>query len=205
MFAVPCRVRFSHSPLIRDSNSFSDAIRTHIFKEIEARCKEYDEIRHMLDFEQPSAYLVDSKEYSDNYTTPVLTANKAFILGYTDEAHGIYDKGNCIIFDDFTMDVKYVTFPFKVKSSAIKILTAKEHVDLYFMYEYILHLGLVSEEHKRHYISEIEPMNIACLQLQEQKRAARVLRALDLKVENAIMYQSLLSKQKQCLLSRMFI
>lgn len=80
----------------------------------------------MLDYEQPSGYLVSSTEYSDNYQTPVLTANKAFILGYTDEVHGIYDNGDCIILDDFTMDVKYVTFPFKVKSSAIKILTAKK-------------------------------------------------------------------------------
>ena len=74
----------------------------------------------MLHYEQPSAYLVNSTEYYEDYPTPVLTANKAFILGYTDEEYGVYDKGDCIIFDDFTMDLKYVTFPFKVKSSANK-------------------------------------------------------------------------------------
>ena len=96
------------------------------------------EINQLLDYEQPTAYIVANDEYStDTSLTPVLTANKGFILGYTDEKFGIYQKGECIIFDDFTMDAKYVSFPFKVKSSAIKILTAKPNVNLRFMFEYL--------------------------------------------------------------------
>lgn len=159
----------------------------------------------MLHYEQPSAYLVNSTEYSEDYPTPVLTANKAFILGYTDEEQGVYDKGDCIIFDDFTMDLKYVTFPFKVKSSAIKILTPRQNIDLYFIYEYLLYLGLVSEEHKRHYISEIESMNIIHPQLKEQRQISQALRSLEMQVGNAIALQNLLVKQKQHFLSRMFI
>ena len=191
--------------VIEDLKKLKDAIRVKLFREVEKHCEVYDEIRNMLDYEQPSEYLVSSTEYSDNYKTPVLTANKAFILGYTDEVHGIYDKGDCIILDDFTMDVKYVTFPFKVKSSAIKILTPKQDVDLYFIYEYLLYLGLVSEEHKRHYISEIEPMTIICPPLPKQRQVARVLRALEIQVKSAKTYQDLLSKQKQYLLNQMFI
>ncbi|WP_291885709.1 hypothetical protein [Chryseobacterium sp.] len=85
---------------------------------------------------------------SDNSLIPVLTANKAFVLGYTAEDFGIYDKGECIIFDDFTMDTKFVDFPFKVKSSAIKILTAKSNVNLKFMFEYLSFLGLSVESFK---------------------------------------------------------
>ena len=191
--------------VIEDLKKLKDAIRTKLFKQVENRCDVYNEIRNMLNYEQPTEYLVSSTEYSDNYKTPVLTANKAFILGYTDEVNGIYDKGNCIILDDFTMDVKYVTFPFKVKSSAIKILTSKQDVDLYFMYEYLLYLGLVSEEHKRHYISEIEPMSIICPPLPKQRQISNVLRALEIQVESAETYQDLLSKQKQYLLNQMFI
>lgn len=159
----------------------------------------------MLHYEQPSAYLVHSTEYSEDYPIPVLTANKAFILGYTDEEYGVYDKGDCIIFDDFTMDLKYVTFPFKVKSSAIKILTPRQNIDLYFIYEYLIYLGLVSEEHKRHYISEIESMSIICPQLKEQRQMSQTLRSLDMQVGNAITYQKLLAQQKQYLLTQMFI
>ena len=191
--------------IIEDLKKLKDAIRTKLFTSLESHCNEYDEIRNMLHYEQPSAYLVNSTEYSEDYPTPVLTANKAFILGYTDEEQGVYDKGDCIIFDDFTMDLKYVTFPFKVKSSAIKILTPKQNIDLYFIYEYLLYLGLVSEEHKRHYISEIESMNIIHPQLKEQRQISQALRSLEMQVGNAIALQNLLVKQKQHFLSRMFI
>ena len=159
----------------------------------------------MLNYEQPSAYLVKSTEYSDEYQTPVLTANKAFILGYTNEINGIYDKGECIILDDFTMDVKYVSFPFKVKSSAIKILTPKSGVDLYFIFEYIQHLCLVAEEHKRHYISEIEPISIANISFDEQRNISNVMRSIDYRIEISNLELSLYNKQKQFLLSQMFI
>ena len=150
----------------------------------------------MLQYEQPSKYLVTSTEYSDSYATPVLTANKAFILGYTDEEFGIYSKGECVIFDDFTMDVKYVNFPFKVKSSAIKILTSNSGNDLYFVYEYLQNLGLVSEEHKRHYISEIEPMVVACPTFEEQQNISNLLRSFDSKIECANRELTLYNKQK---------
>ena len=191
--------------IIEDLKKLKDAIRTKLFTSLESHCNEYDEIRNMLHYEQPSAYLVNSTAYSEDYPTPVLTANKAFILGYTDEEQGVYDKGDCIIFDDFTMDLKYVTFPFKVKSSAIKILTPRQNIDLYFIYEYLLYLGLVSEEHKRHYISEIESMNIIHPQLKEQRQISQALRSLEMQVGNAIALQNLLVKQKQHFLSRMFI
>ena len=191
--------------IIEDLKKLKDAIRTKLFTSLESHCNEYDEIRNMLHYEQPSAYLVNSTEYSEDYPTPVLTANKAFILGYTDEEYGVYDKGDCIIFDDFTMDLKYVTFPFKVKSSAIKILTPRQNIDLYFIYEYLLYLGLVSEEHRRHYISEIESMNIIHPQLKEQRQISQALRSLEMQVGNAIALQNLLVKQKQHFLSRMFI
>ena len=185
--------------------SSSSAIRAKLFSQIETSCESNIEIRDMLNYEQPSEYIVQSTEYSDEYETPVLTANKAFILGYTDEKFGIYDKGECIILDDFTMDVKYVSFPFKVKSSAIKILTPKPGVDLYFMYEYIQYMGLVSEEHKRHYISEIEPISIAHISFNEQCAISNILRSIDNRIEVSNLELSLYNTQKQSLLSQMFI
>ena len=83
------------------------------------------ELGEILDYEQPTDYIVSSEDYNDEYKTPVLTAGKSFILGYTDETNGIYTKSPVIIFDDFTTGSHYVTFPFKVKSSAMKLLTPK--------------------------------------------------------------------------------
>ena len=191
--------------IIEDLKKLKSAIRAKVFKQLESSCEFWSEIGNMLQYEQPSKYLVASTEYSDSYATPVLTANKAFILGYTDEEFGIYSKGECVIFDDFTMDVKYVNFPFKVKSSAIKILTSNSGNDLYFVYEYLQNLGLVSEEHKRHYISEIEPMIVACPTFEEQQNISNLLRSFDRKIEYANRELTLYNKQKQYLLSQMFI
>ena len=147
------------SKVIERYESLIKALRYHIFSSINP----VDEVRFsdILSYEQPSKYIVTDTEYSDNKDlTPVLTANKAFILGYTDDREGIYRKGPCIILDDFTLDCKIVDFPFKVKSSAIKILTATSSVNLRYVYEYLRYLDLNTEEHKRHYIAEIEPMAI---------------------------------------------
>ena len=93
------------------------------------------ELGDLLDYQQPTPYLVESTEYSDDFSTPVLTAGKTFILGYTDEESGIFSEQlPAIIFDDFTTDSKFVDFPFKAKSSAMKILTAKEGVSIKYVY-----------------------------------------------------------------------
>ena len=84
-------------------------------------CREYD-LGELLEYEQPTAYIVESTDYDDSYPTPVLTAGKSFILGYTKETDGVFNNLPVIIFDDFTTATQYVNFPFKVKSSAMKIL-----------------------------------------------------------------------------------
>ena len=76
----------------------------------------------LLDYEQPTKYIVNSTDYNDAYEMPVLTAGKSFIKGYTNETEGIFENLPTIIFDDFTTASQYVDFKFKVKSSAMKIL-----------------------------------------------------------------------------------
>ncbi len=157
-------------------------------------------IKDVLNYEQPNKYLVTSTDYSpDSSLNPVLTANKAFILGYTDELFGVYDKGECIIFDDFTMDVKFVNFSFKVKSSAIKILTAKPNVNLKFIFEYLSFLNLSASEHKRHYISEIESMEISLPDSHYQNQIANTLSIIDEKIKMESEIQRLMvSKNNTC-------
>jgi type I restriction enzyme S subunit len=143
--------------IIEDLKLLKSTIRNKIFEEIRKSDFRKLKIRYLLEYEQPTMYIVENVNYSEDSTLiPVLTANKAFILGYTDEESGIYDQGDCIIFDDFTMDMKYVDFSFKIKSSAIKILTPKPEINLRYMFEYLSFLSLSSNDHKRHYISEVE-------------------------------------------------
>lgn len=110
-------------------------------------------------YEQPTKYRVKSKDYQDSFKTPVLTAGKTFILGYTDETDGIYkgSEKSVIIFDDFTTANKWVDFDFKVKSSAMKLITSKDESKLLLRYIYhwmnTLPSDLVNGDHKRQWIS----------------------------------------------------
>ena len=80
------------------------------------KLKEYT-LDELLPYEQPTKYIVESTKYDDSYETPVLTAGKSFILGYTDEKEGIFEKDRLpvIIFDDFTTASQFVNFPFKIQ------------------------------------------------------------------------------------------
>ena len=184
--------------------SLIKALRRHIFSTIESE-KEVT-IADVLSYEQPTKYIVSDTEYSDNKDlTPVLTANKAFVLGYTEETKGIYDKGPCIILDDFTLDSKIVDFPFKVKSSAIKILSAKTSVHLRYIYEYLKFLDLNTEEHKRHYISEIEPMTIELPDEDAIQSIAYLFDRMDQRRQGLERDLQLLKYQKDYLLRTLFI
>ncbi len=114
-----------------------------------------------LDYEQPTNYVVESTEYNENYDIPVLTAGKSFILGYTNEKDGIFENYPVIIFDDFTTATKFVDFPFKVKSSALKILKPKnKDVILGFIFEIMQQIDFPLGDHKRHWIGEFQPLEI---------------------------------------------
>lgn len=127
-------------------------------------------LEDVVDYEQPQLYIVESTSYSDRYETPVLTAGKSFIIGYTNETYGICNKLPVIIFDDFTTDSKYVDFPFKVKSSAMKILHVKSGVETKFISLVMSITRLISETHKRYWISEYSKLDILLPPQQEQKR-----------------------------------
>ena len=51
---------------------------------------EWKMLWEVAEYEQPTKYLIESINYNDSFSTPVLRVGKTFILGYTDEASGIY-------------------------------------------------------------------------------------------------------------------
>lgn len=125
----------------------------------------------LLNYEQPTEYIVKSTKYDDAYQTPVLTAGKSFILGYTNETDNIFSDVPAIIFDDFTTESKYVDFPFKVKSSAMKILHI--NTDL-ILPEYAFYLMQATEvdhdNHQRYWISVFSQEDVGLPPLNEQRR-----------------------------------
>ena len=141
----------------------------------------------VLDYEQPTKYIVKNTNYEDKGVA-VLTAGKSFILGYTKETTGIFygDKEPVIIFDDFTTSSKLVKFPFKVKSSAMKILHARDNINIDFIYYLMQTISYRNETHKRYWISEYAKQKLNLPPLEEQKRIVEKIEELFSDIDNGI-------------------
>ena len=124
----------------------------------------------LLSYEQPTNYIVKDTNYKSKYETPVLTAGKSFILGYTDEKENIFSELPVIIFDDFTTESKFVDFPFKVKSSADLVLPK-------FAFYLIQATQIDHDNHQRYWISTYSQELLGLPPINEQKR---ILSALEL-------------------------
>ena len=123
----------------------------------------------LLSYEQPTKYIVNDTNYKPTYKTPVLTAGKSFILGYTNETENIFDDLPVIIFDDFTTESKFVDFPFKVKSSAMKILHINQDLVLPKYAFYLMQATEIDHEnHQRYWISTYSQEIISLPPLSEQ-------------------------------------
>ena len=127
-------------------------------------------LEDVVQYEQPTPYIVKSTNYDNSYKTPVLTAGKSFVMGYTNETKGIYTSLPCIIFDDFTTDSKLVKFQFKVKSSAMKILQVVKGVNIEYVSMFMSITRLIGDTHKRYWISEYSKLTIPIPPKAEQKR-----------------------------------
>ena len=125
---------------------------------------EQRKLGNVFEYEQPQPYIVSSTEYVERNSIPVLTAGQSFILGYTDETFGIKNatpKQPVVIFDDFTTSSHYVDFPFKVKSSAMKILTlAHEEDDIHVAFNALQAVGYEPVSHERHWISKFADFQV---------------------------------------------
>ncbi|MCD5577685.1 restriction endonuclease subunit S [Lactobacillus delbrueckii subsp. lactis] len=163
----------------------------------------------VFNYEQPTKYIVKSTEYDDNFNTPVLTAGKSFLLGYTDEISGIKNatvENPVVIFDDFTTDSHYVDFPFKIKSSAMKLLSLNDNSDnFYFMFNTLKNIKYVPQSHERHWISKFSSFKIYKPSQEEQKKIGSFLKQLDDTIALHQRKLDLLKEQKKGFLQKMFV
>mgnify|MGYP001474736501 CR=1 FL=1 len=137
-----------------------------------------------ISFEKRTHDFGDISEEKEKDTVPVLTANKAFVLGYSKNLEGTYHEYPAIIFDDFTTDIKYVDFEFKVRSSAIKILSAKsDDINLKYVYETMNLIRFPLGGHKRHYISEYQYIKVSLPPKEYQDKIANLLTNMDEKIK----------------------
>ena len=145
---------------------------------------EQRKLGEVFKYEQPQAYIVESTEYDDKNDIPVLTAGQSFILGYTNEHFGIKgasENNPVVIFDDFTTSSHYVDFPFKVKSSAMKLLTLNSQKDnIHCAYNVLKNINYLPVSHERHWISTFAKFDILLPKCaDEQKQVGQYFSQLD--------------------------
>jgi len=141
---------------------------------------EFSELGKVLDYEQPGNYIVKSTIYNNDNKTPVLTAGRSFILGYTDETDGIYEASKenpVIIFDDFTTSFHWVDFHFKVKSSAMKMLRPKKDAGIVFRFIYYAMkcISYTPQNHARQWISQYSMFSVPIPPIPVQQEIANIL------------------------------
>ena len=140
---------------------------------------EFRELGDVVNYTQPTDFIVVNTNYDDKFDIPVLTAGQSFILGYTNEAFGIYEasKTAAIIFDDFTTAFRWVDFDFKVKSSAIKILNNKNDDETNFKFVYYAMKCIKFEpvNHERHWISKYSKFKLPVPPMEVQREIVRIL------------------------------
>lgn len=161
------------------------------------------QLKDVLDYERPENYIVTDTNYQ-KIGTPVLTANKSFVLGYTPEENGIFNDVPVIIFDDFTVDKKYVDFPFKVKSSAIKILKTRGKNNLKLIFEVMNQIKFAASEHKRYYISAYQNLFVRLPEPKEQQKIADCLSSLNELITTEAQKLDTLKAHKKGLMQQLF-
>ncbi len=175
-----------------------------------ANAWEQRKLGDIFKYEQPQAYIVESTEYDDRFQIPVLTAGQSFVLGYTDEDFGIKNanpRNPVVIFDDFTTSSHYVDFPFKVKSSAMKLLSlVNGKDDIHCAYNVLQNIGYEPVSHERHWISTFAKFNVYMPQNSaEQKCIGDYFANLDRLITLHQRKIDMLKKLKSAFLSEMFI
>lgn len=169
---------------------------------------EVKKFEDVLDYIQPTKFIVKSTEYHNSYDTPVLTAGKTFILGRTNELDGIFNNLPVIIFDDFTTANKFVNFPFKVKSSAMKILKPKKNVNIKFVHYYMQTVRVTFDTHKRYWISVFAKEEMPYPPLSEQQsivqKIEELFSELDKSIENLKTAQQQIKTYRQSVLKSAF-
>ena len=162
----------------------------------------------LLQYEQPQKYIVISSEYDDSFDIPVLTAGQSFILGWTNEKTGIKKASPdnpVIIFDDFVTSSHYVDFPFKIKSSAMKLLSSTNSTnDINFSFNLLKQIDYTPISHMRHWISMFAQFNVYTPIANEQVKIGQIFNKLDSLITLHQRKLDALKKIKSALLEKMF-
>jgi len=136
---------------------------------------------------------------------PVIDQGQNFIAGYCDdETKLIKDELPFIIFGDHTRCFKYVDFPFILGADGTKVL--KPNLELFdpkFYYFALLSLNIPNRGYNRHF-TLLKEKKVPKPELDEQRRIAHVLSAVQTSIEQQARLIALTRELKAALMRQLF-
>ena len=162
-----------------------------------------DNFKNILASIPSRKFQIKSSEIRATGATPVVDQGQQKIAGYTNSGNIEFQEAPVIVFGDHTTAIKYIDFPFVVGADGTKILKAKQG-SLKYLYYYLQYIDLASEGYKRHF-SILKEKTLALPSLEEQRKIAALLSALEKKIDMLDNQFKLYRKWKKGLLQRMFV
>lgn len=163
--------------------------------------KKFDEVLHSVATKQ---YQIQSSEYADVGSFPVVDQGQRNVIGYSDQGEKAFRDTPVIIFGDHTTILKYIDFDFIVGADGTKILKPKNNDDIKYLFYYLEQHQIIPEGYKRHF-STLKIQNILLPHKEEQQKIATFLTALDAKIAAEQTRLTAAKQWKKGLLQRMFI
>lgn len=149
-------------------------------------------------------YQIATKDILDNGLYPVVDQGQSAIAGYTDMSDKVFPTSEVIVYGDHTTIVKFVDFEFVIGADGTKLLKAAGSDNLKYLYYNLLHNNVKAEGYKRHF-SILRRVILQIPSLDEQKKIADFLTAIDNKIDQAWSKLEQAKSFKKGLLQKMFL
>ena len=94
---------------------------------------------------------IQKLQYLTQGSYPVISQEKEFISGYSDEQKYLFENFPVVLFGDHTRCVKYINFPFCLGADGVKILKPIKGIDCKFFYYCIQKLKIKDLGYSRHF------------------------------------------------------
>jgi type I restriction enzyme, S subunit len=156
---------------------------------------------HYLDYKHSTRKKIDiynkiqTKEYQEKGSIPIVDQGKTKIAGYIDEEDDKF-KGELpvIIFGDHTLTVKFVDYEFAVGADGTKIIHANEEKFIpKFLYYQILNTKIKSEGYQRHF-KYLKDKKFLQPPINEQQKIASILLKVDEQIQ---LTESIINKTEE--------
>lgn len=139
-----------------------------------------EKVDRLVDTVTPPKKLPTSS-YAVKGDFPIIDQSQNAICGWTDDREAlIQDDLPLIVFGDHTCILKLMDRPFAQGADGIKILKPRSKICTSYLYQYLIHRPVVTEEYKRHYsILKEKVVLFPEAQTGEQQKIADCLSSLD--------------------------